>query len=352
MKKFTLFTLFLIASLSVNAQTQQCPNSEKRISDIEKIVSKLPKISGYIQLGYQWSDNPTNTESTFHIRRARLNLTNNLYKKLVDYKIQAELSGSPKIVDAYVRFTPYKEFNIQIGQYKVPFSIENIDYSPSRLETIDYPMALQKLMGFSEKIDGTTIKATGRDMGVTFYGSFLPQDGYSLISYRIGIFNGSGINTQDNNSSKDLAGRININPIKELTLSCSYYRGEWDKSFTERERVAIGAAYDTKDNIFVRSEYLIGKTNIVKSDGLYVLFGCHINDKLSSVARYDTFREDKNASDSRQTNYLIGIDYKMFKQVRLQLNYTLQHFEQNHQVATSTNHQKFSLIQMMLTGSF
>ena len=352
MNRFLLLAIGIILSLSSQAQQQNSTNTEKFISDIENKISKLPDISGYIQIGYQWSDNENNTESTFHIRRARLSLSGKLQKQLVDYKLQLELSGSPKIVDAYINFTPYKALNIQVGQYKIPFSIENVDYSPSRLETIDYPMALQKLMGMDEKINGTTLKSSGRDIGITLHGSILPQDGYSLISYRVGVFNGAGINTKDNNSSKDLAARINIKPIKELVVSASYYKGEWDKAFMERERFAIGAAYDSPKDIFARSEYLWGKTNNIDSDGLYLLFGCHINNKLSSMVRYDTFRENKNLSDSQQTNYLIGFDYKMFNNVRLQLNYTLQHFEQNHQVAISTKHQKFSLIQMLLTGSF
>lgn len=353
MRKLIPYLLvFAMATSAAQSFAQQSDRYEQRLNDIEKILKKLPQVSGYVQFGYQWSDNPNNDESTFHIRRARLSLSGSLHQKLADYKVQAELSGSPKVLDAYVRLTPYKALNLQVGQFKVPFSIENVDYSPSRLETIDYPMALQKLMGYSESIGNATIKASGRDIGATLYGSLLPQDGYSILSYRIGLFNGTGINTKDNNSSKDIAARININPIKELTISGSYFRGEWDKTYVTRERYAVGAAYEIPKGVFVRSEYLWGKTDDIKSDGLYVLFGCYLNDKLSSVVRYDTFNEDKDADDIAQTNYLIGLDYKMCKNIRLQLNYTLQHFEQNHPTATTFNHQKLSLVQMMLTGSF
>lgn len=41
-----------------------------RASAWDKILARLPKISGYVQTGYEWSE----TSSTFFIKRVRLNL--------------------------------------------------------------------------------------------------------------------------------------------------------------------------------------------------------------------------------------------------------------------------------------
>ncbi|MBO5709959.1 MAG: hypothetical protein J6R62_00320, partial [Rikenellaceae bacterium] len=85
---------------------------------------------------------------------------------------------------------------------------------------------------------------------------------------------------------------------------------------------------------------------------VYVLMGYNVTSKFSTIVRYDTFNENKDAEDVAQTNYLVGVNYKMNKNVRLQVNYTLQNYEQNQSTALSQNHRKFSLVQILLTGSF
>ena len=50
------------------------------------------------------------------------------------------------------------------------------------------------------------------------------------------------------------------------------------------------------------------------------------------IVRFDYFCKNANATDlavkhsSEQTNYLVGVDYWPLKNLRLQLNYTYQHF--------------------------
>ena len=95
-----------------------------RTSTWDKIAARLPRISGYVQTGYEWSE----TSSTFFIKRVRLNLAGDIAEKL-DYRVQIEFCG-PKIVDAYIRYRPFEQLNFQLGEYKLPFSIENTDYVP------------------------------------------------------------------------------------------------------------------------------------------------------------------------------------------------------------------------------
>ena len=68
-----------------------------RTSTWDKIAARLPRISGYVQTGYEWSE----TSSTFFIKRVRLNLAGDIAEKL-DYRVQIEFCG-PKIVDAAAR---------------------------------------------------------------------------------------------------------------------------------------------------------------------------------------------------------------------------------------------------------
>ena len=304
---------------------QQLKRQTDRSEKWSRAVEKLPKVSGYAQLGYQWGELASGSdESTFYIKRVRLTLGGALYRRIADYRIQMELAA-PRIVDAYVRVAPWRQFGVQLGQYKVPFSIENVDYGPLRLEAIDYPMALQALMGLDERIGGEKLASTGRDIGITFYGGLWKHGDRSILHYQVGVFNGAGINTSDNNRPKDVVGRLMVRPVEGLTLAAAHYRGTYDKQHFERRRTALGACYD-RGPVVVRCEYFVGKTGhegyALDSDGLYVLGGWRFHERWMVAARYDTFTPDVDRrSESRQSDYTCGLSWSPVKRLRLQLDY-------------------------------
>ena len=190
------------ATASVEELSAEVAALKAKTSTWDKVLAALPKISGYVQTGYEWSDN----SSTFFIKRVRLNLAGAIAPKL-DYRVQIEFA-SPKIVDAYLCYKPFDELNVQLGEYKLPFSIENTDYVPLRYEFIEYPLSLRKLMGFN---DLCGLSATGRDMGAQLFGGFFKRDGYSILNYNFGVFNGEGLNVKDKNKSKDIVALHNVN---------------------------------------------------------------------------------------------------------------------------------------------
>ena len=206
-----------------------------RTSTWDKIAARLPRISGYVQTGYEWSE----TSSTFFIKRVRLNLAGDIAEKL-DYRVQIEFCG-PKIVDAYIRYRPFEQLNFQLGEYKLPFSIENTDYVPLKYEFIEYPLSLRRLMGFN---DVCGLSATGRDMGAMLYGGFFNRKGYSVLGYNFGVFNGEGLNVKDKNKSKDLVARLTLRPVRGLQIAGSYYWGEYGSDYLKRllRRGTVGRA--------------------------------------------------------------------------------------------------------------
>ena len=270
-------------------------------------LDRLPRLSGYVQAGYEWSDG----SSSFFIKRVRLDLRGALARTL-DYRVQLEFASSPKIVDAYLHYKPFRQLNFKLGEYKIPFTIENTDYVPLKFELIEYPLALQRLMGFAEPIGGRyvggamqggeTLKDTGRDMGLTLHGSFFPCGERTLLSYDVGVFNGAGINLRDNNRSKDVVARLTLRPVRGLTL------GEW-----------IGG----RTGYAATEEYAAGTFD---SSGWYVLGGVRVTPSLMPVVRYDTLLSDTASDDSRQTNWTAGILWHPVKYLRCQLNYTYEHY--------------------------
>ena len=205
-----------------------------RSAAADRILSRLPRISGYLQLGYEWSDDA----STFFVKRARVDFQGDISPK-IDYRLQLEFA-SPKIVDIYLRYKPLEALNVQVGQFKVPFSIENTHYVPLKYEFIEYSMAVCRLMGFT---DVCGVNATGRDLGAQLYGGLIDRDGYSILNYNVGVFNGEGINTKDKNKSKDVVARLMVQPLRALSFAGTTTGARWEPITPDAR--ATAAAYAT-----------------------------------------------------------------------------------------------------------
>lgn len=288
---------------------------EARVLKLEEKISWMPKISGSVQMRYQYET--IDGSNAFDIRRVRVSLKGNIAPK-VDYTVQLEFASSPKVIDAYVRYTPVKGFGVMLGQAKFPFTLEN-PISPLKLETIDNAMGVSYMAGMS---DLTGIKSNGRDIGLSIFGDLFK----GVVNYQLGVYNGAGTNKSDDNKHKDFVGRLNINPIKHLTLSGSVYLGKTgaQEAMADRNRYAAGARFDNKA-LVLRSEYIWGTTGAQKSEGVYALAGYWVTKKVMPVVRFDYFKTDVTQSASERTNYLVGVDYWPIKNLRLQLNYTYQH---------------------------
>ena len=321
-KQFLIFGVFAMTIFMSSATAQETTDTlNQRISKLENIISKLPKISGMINLRYRYDEE----KSTFDIRRARLDVKGNI-NKTFDYRLHAEFAATPKILDAQIgaKIKPY--FNVQVGQFKIPLSLENA-YSPLTLECIDNALAITKLVAYE---DVANINANGRDIGVMVYGGVFKREGYNILDYSIGVFNGAGINNRDNNKSKDVVARVNVNPIKPITLSVSGYLGEAylndSTKHATRNRLGFGVRYDDKKWLF-RSEYLYGITHKMESMGIYAVLGYTFFGKLQPLLRFDCFHQDTKSISTREIDYMAGINYWFISQkAGLQLNFTYKTF--------------------------
>ena len=306
-----------------------------------------PKISGFVQGLYQANfDEDFNLSSnTLRMRRVRMSLEGKLTPKL-SYKIQGDFSRSPMMVDAFVKYKPCAEFAIQVGQFKTPFSLES-PINPVNLEIFDYGESVQQLVGYK---DVCGVGGLGRDLGIMVSGDlFKPEGrGFSLVTYYLGVFNGNGPCTTDNNNRKDLVGRLEVHPmLRELTLSGSYYYGQYKSSTDDgcRNRWSAGIQYDDSDVLF-RAEYLNGTTGYHdgtldsngnpielyrQSKGYYAVagytfrFGKDDIQKLMPVLRYEHFEPgDMTTGMFGHTDYYTaGINYWPVKSLNFKLDYSL-----------------------------
>ena len=326
--------MFALASLStINAQ-------EKK-----SLIGDYLSISGWMNIQYDYESQLQNDGvtldqiNTFNVRRARLDFKGNISKN-VEFRVQADVAGSPKLVDGFVKIKLQKYFNIQVGQFKIPFTFEN-PQSPLTLEGVEYAQVISKLSGYSD-MSGVKTYSGGRDVGVMIYGNFFSfeHDGKEIpiLTYKLGVFNGNGMNNKDANLAKDIAASIEVCPgVKGLMLATSYYGGNYylnsDERNANRDRFTVGGKYEN-GRLTVRSEYIVGKTEMANNDGIYTLNsdGFYVaggywfnikSQKIRPVARYDFLRQDIKNPEKNSTYYMVGIDWWPYKNLRLLVNYTI-----------------------------
>ena len=308
---------FAAIVISFNAQAQTTTGDK-----VQSFADKYLKLSGYIQGGFEWNE-ATDPETTFYLKRARVSLTGNAAEEKIDYRLQVDMAGSPKICDLYFRYKPLNQLNLQIGQFKVPFAIENELIGPTTFEFIEYSYITTYFSRNNAKYDG--IASTGRDIGVQLYGGFLKneEEGYNIINYNVALFNGKGINVKDTNSSKDIVARLMIKPFKDLSLSGSYMYAETNHNnvtYMKSPRWSVGAWYNSRHWI-ARAEYAQAQFGNVNAESLYALAGYNFEKPWSVVARYE-FITDNTNNILDEERITIGCVYKPYKFLRLQLNAT------------------------------
>ncbi len=290
-------------------------------------------LSGYTQIRYQ-SLQEAGKNDGFDIRRARLDFKGAITDKWA-YHMHAEFANSVKMMDATIAYKCNDYLKIMAGQTFIPFSLENLTGN-TKLETIDRSQVVEALAARGKDVIGNM---NGRDIGIQFSGSVLKINDHFLLDYALGIFNGAGVNTADNNEAKDFSARLIFHPIRGLDLGGSVYNGydNWASGTPVlannqvRNRVGGEVAYTLKA-LSLRGEYIYGQDGGINRSGYYAQAGYYfIPKKFQVVFKYDSYDANLSIADNISTNYTCGLNWVFNDFTRIQADYTNRH-EQGAQV--------------------
>ncbi len=301
------------------------------------------QISGFTQVRYQILDEKKKNDG-FDVRRARMDLKGN-FTSIFSYRLQADFAGSAaKLLDAYAEIKISDYFQITVGQFRIPFSMENLT-SMNKFELIDFSQAVDAFTARGKDVIGNQ---NGRDIGIQVGGALVKNGTANIVEYRLGIFNGTGINMADTaNEAKDIAGRLIVNPVKGLSFGASYYNG-WGKAIKPasefvgrsqaRNRFGVEVSYTTP-RLSLKGEYIHGKDGKTERAGGYVLAGYYIIPlKLQAVGKYDTYDPNTSTDNNITTNYVAGLNYNFNTWSRIQAFYTVREEQ-----GTAVNNNYFSV---------
>ncbi len=206
-------------------------------------------------------------EPNFSVPRARINLEGHAFEEYWKYKIQFDVAGDTargnvgplalpmgagstgtgsftsgnrltELKDAYLEFAKWKAFSIRFGQFKTPYSRQEITSSGAQ--------------EFVDRAITNRVFAPGREAGLMLFGT-MGGEKEDFFEYYLGAFNGEGENQTNNDDGLLYVGRMAINPFGGVKYSES----------------------DTKG------------TDFLMALGVNALF--HDNDNHSTSARFDTW---------------------------------------------------------------
>jgi len=266
------------------------------------------KLNGYVQVRYTHWDSGSDG---FRIRRARVGFKGEILKDF-NFKLQVDGTRSPILLDAAVEISSIPYATLSFGQFKVPFSLDNLT-SSSALDLVNRSQTVEELCPAQD------IGSTGRDIGVTVCGKF------SILEYTLGVFNGSGINRVDTNDRKDIVGRLILRPFSFLAIGVSHYIGDQrpmgGNTHVNRDRTGVDVFF-SKGPAFIKGEYIFARNDQAERSGWYVR-GAYffIAEKLQALINYDSYDRDLDLAANRIKVITVGLNWYFSGKTKLQINY-------------------------------
>lgn len=240
MRKTLLLSIILLSSMP-GIQKSLIAQEKTSLNQVVNTLKERISLAGYAQLGYTYDD-AAKPDNTFDIKRIIFMAHGKITKRWTcDFMYDFYNGGM--LLEVYTDYQFLPGLTARIGEFKVPYTIEN-ELSPTTVELINcYSQSVCYLAGVSgsDKCYGMT---SGRDIGMMIHGKLF----HDFLQYKVAVMNGQGLNTKDKNSQKDVVGNLMIYPLEWLSVGGSFIRGTGhaiaDSEYTKRERTmpkSVGA---------------------------------------------------------------------------------------------------------------
>ncbi|HEY6071855.1 MAG TPA: porin [Anaerolineales bacterium] len=184
-------------------------------------------IGGRIQPRYTYTDaeavsGSAQDVSEWKVRRTKIYFGGYAYSRDLTYRVQLALEngGNAKLLDdAYLNYRFGNYLNIQAGQFKIPFTRQEL-ISDASLQFVDRANAVDAFK-------------PSYDMGMMASGSIAG----GMIAYNAGIFGGTGQSTARARNNNAYAARLVANPLGPVGYS------EADLAGSAKPLASVGGGY-------------------------------------------------------------------------------------------------------------
>jgi hypothetical protein len=295
-----------------------------------------PIFFGYVRAWHQ-TDFSTN-QGEFLAKMARLGVRGNVnefasYRVLVDFVRLGKLSTSSTtingtkvltgasasfsdvLLDAEAIINPMKNLSFSLGQFKVPFSTDNLR-SGADIDFVNRPLL-------------TSVAPGLRDFG--FMGTYSIK-GEVPVEFKAGLFNGAGQNKSENDKTTNYSLRTAVQPIKGLGLSANYYGGK--ASGADLSIFDFGAEYKF-GGLFLVGEYgqrtSTTPAKEIKANSYFIYtvydfdFGDNMISHLMPALRYENYDPNSDTANNEISRFTAGLSlqFAKIKFAQFRVNYEL-----------------------------
>ncbi len=308
MKRFLFVSLFVV-----------CP-----IASAQEKPDYSPQLTGFVRAWYQ--ADYFNNSSQYLVKQARVSITGSV-NEYAGYKFQVDLTRLGKLtttsttlnntsvvnsvtasfpeilLDAAAVITPFKNFELTAGQFKTPFSTDNLKADQNH-EFANRPLL-------------ANVSPNVRDIGFTAGYKFRGNINAELVA---GSFNGSGFNKAEADKSTDYVLRAVVSPVKDLNFAASYYSGK----VTGGDQNLASFSGDYKYNSLLVGAEFANKTvsllpgNVTGNSYLaFVTYSFAANDgflkEIIPAFRYDWYDPNTDKDNNEVSRMTFGLTFEFAK---------------------------------------
>lgn len=234
---------------------------------------------------------------------------------------KASASFTDILLDAAVKVTPIANLSITGGQFKIPFSTDNLRGNVA-IDFVNRPLM-------------TNVAPASRDIGAMAsykVSSLLPE-----IS--AGAFNGTGLNKVETDKTVNYVCRAVVTPVTNLNLSANYYNGK----LSSNDINVMGFGFDYKiSNLFLDAEYVTKNTKqpdvTIGSNAffIYSLYNFGISEtgiikSITPAVRFDLYDPDTDKYNDEINRITLGLTFHFAKVTwaHVRLNYEKYDYKDN-----------------------
>lgn len=287
-------------------------------------------VFGYVQAQYDYGifDTP---ESGFGFNRSRIGVMGNIPYDF-NYYVLLETSpfkkDGPKayLLDAFITYSRFSFAKVSMGSFKSPFGLE-LGTPCQKLHTINRSKVVNELT------------APDRDMGLMLLGG----TDTTLFRYSVALMNGTGLLVKDNDTYKDVVGRLLVQPTNWMHFGGSLKLGKSkneDATLADNTTKRFGAEFEVNfANFLIQSEYIYGQDEgsyvvgggcggdpevvqgSIKRSGMFVMALYKTPWNIEPVIKYENYNSDLDNSNNLEQITTFGINYFFNEWTRLQVNY-------------------------------
>jgi len=218
--------------------------------------------------------------------------------------------------------------SLRAGKFVYPFGIERLAYSAPFNKLVDRPSPSVRI-----------IPGTYSDVGLQLYGTLRPPHVHSL-KYELAVTNGldnfnkegKQEDLQDNNSNKQLGGRLALAPLSWIEIGGSYLTGKYDRHNRHGLYLAGADLRLQRGGLELRGEYVTGRVEAVGGDfsrhGYYLQTSYHhplewnYLHYIEGVIRYDSVNPRDDKLDGLHADRLaFGLNFSPRQHIDIKLEY-------------------------------